>query len=279
MIRAGKLEPRLLKQYSSSQDFNVNDSKLRTFPRKNMKKDKYLDYIPFTWIGCNNKGVFLRTDLLWDMMMISMLNYQVDEFVETVTGKEFSGDLTTIEHLIRSLFNSEDTASSSNGDTSTSSNGSMNGHDAREKAAQTEKCDGEGSDSSLQSIKHTLTNVSKYLAEELCAHLATMCRMSNDYGSLARDEAEKNLNSINFPEFNMAEDLVHAEKGEKLSDLERRKMELLELIGYERSCLMAAKEKLFPLLSACIRDVMNVFIDVTDLYGQIYVARDIASRM
>jgi hypothetical protein len=28
-----------------------------------------------------------------------------------------------------------------------------------------------------------------------------MCRMYNDYGSVARDKAERNLNSVNFPEF------------------------------------------------------------------------------
>lgn len=32
-------------------------------------------------------------------------------------------------------------------------------------------------------------------------HLGRMCRQYNDYGSLARDQEERNLNSLNFPEF------------------------------------------------------------------------------
>lgn len=41
----------------------------------------------------------------------------------------------------------------------------------------------------------------KYLAQDLCRHLSTMCRMYDDFGSLARDRAETDLNSVNFPEF------------------------------------------------------------------------------
>lgn len=45
------------------------------------------------------------------------------------------------------------------------------------------------------------TALTKYLSAELGQHLAVMCRMYNDYGSLARNKAEKNPNSVNFPEF------------------------------------------------------------------------------
>ncbi|KAG8630148.1 hypothetical protein KVT40_001767 [Elsinoe batatas] len=41
----------------------------------------------------------------------------------------------------------------------------------------------------------------KYLAAAAARHLTTMCRISNDYGSLARDTAERNVNSMHFPEF------------------------------------------------------------------------------
>ncbi|KAF5877459.1 putative ent-kaurene synthase protein [Botrytis fragariae] len=65
--------------------------RLNIFPRHNMAEDKYLEYIPFTWTGCNNKGIFLETDLIWDMM--------ADEFMEAVLGHNGSA-----KHLIRSLF-------------------------------------------------------------------------------------------------------------------------------------------------------------------------------
>lgn len=45
------------------------------------------------------------------------------------------------------------------------------------------------------------TLYAKYTAQTLCMHLGRMCRQYNDYGSLARDQEERNLNSLNFPEF------------------------------------------------------------------------------
>jgi hypothetical protein len=50
-----------------------------------MSEDKYLDYIPITWTGVNAAGGFpLSSKTIWDMMVISMLNYQADEYMESV---------------------------------------------------------------------------------------------------------------------------------------------------------------------------------------------------
>lgn len=93
------------------------------------------------------------------------------------------------------------------------------------------------------------------------------------------------MNCVNFPEFESCEGEIQVEKegnrdrGDGGSDLERRKKELFDLAEYERSCVVTVQEKLFPLLREEIRLVLGVFVEVTDLYGQIYVARDIASRM
>lgn len=58
-----------------------------------------------------------------------------------------------------------------------------------------------------------------------------MCRQYNDYGSIARDRAERNLDSINFSEFG-------ASGGEVGVDVdERLKEELLWIAEYERECL------------------------------------------
>ena len=40
-----------------------------------------------------------------------------------------------------------------------------------------------------------------YPAQDAYKHLTTTCRQYNDHGSVARDRAEKNANSGNFPEF------------------------------------------------------------------------------
>lgn len=43
-----------------------------------------------------------------------------------------------------------------------------------------------------------------YVAEAMVRSLASLCRMYNDYGSIARDASEGNLNSVNFAEFYLA---------------------------------------------------------------------------
>lgn len=40
----------------------------------------------------------------------------------------------------------------------------------------------------------------QYYSASIARHLATMCRQYNDYGSIARDTEEANLNSLDFTE-------------------------------------------------------------------------------
>ena len=115
----------------------------------------------------------------------------------------------------------------------------------------------------------------KYVAEAMCRHLAVLCRMYNDYGSLRRDRDEKNLNSINFLDFHGAVETT---------DEAALKARLYALAEYERGNVERAFVRLQELAqeSNVQRRMINkirVFINVTDLYGQIYIARDIASRM
>lgn len=106
-------------------------------------------------------------------------------------------------------------------------------------------------------------------------HLAVMCRM---YGSIARDRDEENLNSVNFPEFASA----GLDKSSK-SDRARRKA-LFTVAEYERANMEFGLSKLRELVGedkrkTRVMEKIQMFCSVTDLYGQIYVARDIASRM
>lgn len=127
----------------------------------------------------------------------------------------------------------------------------------------------------------------KYFAQALCRHLSTMCRMYNDYGSLERDAAEGNLSSLNFPEF-----AAHSGLGPATATAtaDRKKRELYKLAEYERGCMDEALARLdreagaAPSLAARRAErrklaIWRVFVDVTDLHGQIYVVRDIASRI
>lgn len=114
------------------------------------------------------------------------------------------------------------------------------------------------------------TSVDRYLGQAACGHLATLCRMYNDYGSLARDRAEMNLNCLNFPEFHTGD----GPRGE-----EALKRELFRLAEYERDCLVLTVKRM---TTACHEELVRfvqTFVNVTDMYGQIYVERDVASRL
>jgi hypothetical protein len=59
------------------------------FPRQEKLNYKYLEYIPFTWIAPNRKNHYpLSNNLLWEMMMIALLDYQLDEFMEIVFDQD-----------------------------------------------------------------------------------------------------------------------------------------------------------------------------------------------
>ncbi|KAK1951962.1 aphidicolan-16beta-ol synthase [Colletotrichum sublineola] len=118
----------------------------------------------------------------------------------------------------------------------------------------------------------------KYYAADMCLHLASMCRMYNDHGSAARDGLEKNVNSLHFPEFAQTQGDVPPSDS------------LFKLAEYERSCWQtallrleaaSAEEPNISLRRTKERRMadLRTFMDTVDLYGQIYVVKDIASRM
>ena len=125
----------------------------------------------------------------------------------------------------------------------------------------------------------------KYIGQDLASRLAVMCRQYNDYGSLSRDRIEGNLNSVNFPEFHTGNRRVGAGMGggkgksEEEGEEGRRKEALFKIAEYEREGIRQAQQALEKRVEMRVMRLMDVFVGVTDLYGQIYVARDIASRM
>lgn len=115
----------------------------------------------------------------------------------------------------------------------------------------------------------------RYLLEDAGHHLAAMCRQYNDFGSLDRDLQENNLNSINFPEFGKISLTATNSSKEFYPAL---KVSLLGIAEYERRCLDMILGELRPSLDTDVLEKLKLFVDVTDLYGQIYVARDIGIR-
>ncbi|KAF9773796.1 hypothetical protein IL306_008324 [Fusarium sp. DS 682] len=120
----------------------------------------------------------------------------------------------------------------------------------------------------------------KYLISSVMRHATNMCRMYNDYGSIARDNAERNVNSIHFPEFSSCDG--------KPQDLDNRKKRVGEIAKYEHDCLNRALEALEkqcqedggdcpPSAQARKLEIVKLFCDVTDLYDQLYVIKDLSS--
>ncbi|KKY15986.1 putative ent-kaurene synthase [Diplodia seriata] len=248
----------------------LRERHLDVFPREGLEEERYLELIPFTWTGCNNRcGTFASASFLYEMMVISLLNYQADEFMEAAAGPAFAEDLDELRRRIESLFAADDDDEgerktnppkrpheTTNGDShvemslngTTESSGSegdvlsplarfvdhvlthpavaaASAHDAAqvrrelrtfllahvaqasdnarfvaEKEGNSGGGGGGGSTNKDEEDCFPLVS-QKYFAADLCRHLATMCRMYNDYGSVRRDRVEGNLNSVDFAEF------------------------------------------------------------------------------
>ena len=94
--------------------------------------------------------------------------------------------------------------------------------------------------------------------------------MYNGCGSVIRDRQEKNPNSLSFPEFHLAQS---PEEDEVLKE------RLMSLAAFERKHLGLTIGELEHESQESIMRFMRFFINVVDLHGQIYVAKDIGSRV
>ncbi|KAI8959964.1 Ent-kaurene synthase [Daldinia sp. FL1419] len=134
--------------------------------------------------------------------------------------------------------------------------------------------------------------LAEYLGQDLCRHLAVMCRQYNDYGSVERDLAEHSLNSINFPEFhedsgcntekkdgevpgNSSGGSAHCQSQVQEANLGHALRGLFDIATYERECLEHTVNRLRPEITPKTARELELFVKVTDLHGQIYVVKDI----
>jgi hypothetical protein len=139
----------------------------------------------------------------------------------------------------------------------------------------------------------------EYLLESLRGSLAALCRIYNDFGSVKRDRDEGNLNSVDFFFALIASSsfcasatpatLAPTTNGNKVngngatehkqddSEFEAERA-LWAVARLERENLDRCLERLEKLMAPGMLKVLRVFVDVTDLFGQIYVAEDIGSR-
>ncbi|KKY33775.1 putative terpene synthase family protein [Diaporthe ampelina] len=358
-------------QFSS----RLGRSGLDILTRKNTGEGKYLAYIPFTWISISNGSRRISLSSQWGMMVCSLLNFQIDEFIEFSVAQEYNKSIGHLKTVARRLCTpqilSVAVSSMQKSDSKKSLNGNHNGeqigngdqnspdskgdeatHEAEDKLSQfvnhflrhpsvvqsptwmqswlaqqlqrclqahlthLEDCQefagpspqgndqatkpwtyfdwvhstpadsttakfsfvfylclalGEGGDKLLgDSDKKGASYFPRYVAEDMCAHLSAMCRQQNDYGSLARDRAEGNLNSADFSDLYLGVIDAEADK-----DARAAKKMLLDVAAYEHACLENAMAELGRYLDQGVMDAIRVLIEVTDLYGQIYIVRDL----
>lgn len=83
----------------------IHKHRLDVFPPKNMDPDDiYIGLIPFTWTAPSNKNmIFASPESLYSMMMVSVFDYQADEFIEAVAGLEFATDLPGLVDVIQEI--------------------------------------------------------------------------------------------------------------------------------------------------------------------------------
>ncbi|KAI5925012.1 Ent-kaurene synthase [Camillea tinctor] len=369
--------------------------RLEIFPRTAMGEDKYLTFIPLTWTSCNAlEGSPVSLSDLQEMMVLSMLNYQVDEYMESIIEREFQGEFRLIRTIIQRLCTEispirQACANTTEEDIEPILNtGLVDGeHDAlksieiilrkyithilchkkvlmshetlQERLASelqtfllahvtqaennhqfVRQCDQQSTRSRSEAITafqinshdsdgnkqawldyvnpgrtfynwvrstsadHTscpfsfvffnclvttsgekgifATATTAYVSEDLCRHLASLCRMYNDFGSVSRDAVENNLNSVNFPEFHHNSSSMRSGTAGKYENttLSQAKDELMGIAEYERQGLDMALAKLKEgIENEKLMKALGLFISVTDLFGHIYIQKDIATRM
>ncbi|KAF5618361.1 ent-kaur-16-ene synthase [Fusarium sp. NRRL 52700] len=338
--------------------------RVEIFPRDKIKidEDKYLSIIPFTWIGCNNRSrTFASNRWLYDMMYLSLLGYQIDEYMEAVAGPVFSDisllhqtidkiiDKTsvksagthgpvrngnghqqespnigqvkdTLTRFTKSVLNHKDVLRSSPSDqdtlrqefrtfmhahvTQVEDNSRFSKQASSDVFSSPDKSffqwvNSTGGSHVACAYSFAFSNclmsanllrgreafpsaTQKYLIASVMRHATNMCRIYNDFGSIARDNAERNVNSMHFPEFAGCEGTTQT--------VDERKKRLSQIGRYEQACLDRALE---ALEKECRDDagecagsremrklkIVKLFCDVTDLYDQLYVIKDLSSSM
>ena len=83
----------------------IRDVRYAVFPSDNLADDQHYAYIPFMWISANSfEKRFLGAEYLRQMMILSMLNRQFEEYMVKVVGETFAGCMFEIEDIIQSIF-------------------------------------------------------------------------------------------------------------------------------------------------------------------------------
>ncbi|KAF2018552.1 hypothetical protein BU24DRAFT_418075 [Aaosphaeria arxii CBS 175.79] len=130
------------------------------------------------------------------------------------------------------------------------------------------------------------------------SHAGKQLRMFNDYGSIARDAAERNLNSVDFPEFfsdgtqtqtqPCGIPIEKTSQGKGSNDVDSfevtmRKQTLLDAAMYERMCTEREMDDLYlelakdGLIGERLAKWVEVYYAGGDLFSDMYLVRDVTN--
>lgn len=183
-----------------------------------MSRDKYLDFIPVIWAMCNSKGEHaLPAKVVRDMAWLSLLNYQMDEFMETVVGQLDDRHIEILITALRKEFGYD------NDRISIHLNQNEEGHedDKSQRAAESSKLQN-GSDSATyhnassgeklvsSSVEHVLTVLHRYITH-IRTHEAVLASPPHVQSSLAHElhafllaHISHNTDNITFQQSNLS---------------------------------------------------------------------------
>lgn len=83
----------------------MRDVRYAVFPSDDLADDKHFGYIPFMWISANSaEKRLIGTEFLYQMMILSVLTRQFEEYMVNVVGELFAGCMFEIEDIIQSIF-------------------------------------------------------------------------------------------------------------------------------------------------------------------------------
>jgi hypothetical protein len=127
-----------------------------------------------------------------------------------------------------------------------------------------------------------LRRAAALVIQYLFSPLGSLGRQYDDYGSVARDRAEGNLNRLNFPEFHQPQ-LQESEEQEIRDEIAIKK-DLFFIAEYERECLDLVVGKFECRIKAVHvwrleSQGFESFIRTVGLYRQIYATKNITNRV
>lgn len=342
------------------------------FDRLNMKKDNYFEFIAMTFACANNlRGSFLKASVIFEMMVVVLRVYQVDEYVEHVIGGEYGADMEETKLIVDRIFQimphkhscpsyksrpsdlghnngfvkpekNHDSVpygevKTANGDTNASTIHhhlstfvcsilcnpfvcSATDPDRNLLAYELRQCllahfmqiehskeflTGETTQRSVpngsfynwvrttaashscaplslaflrcltaEPKRQSTSPLEQYLIQDLWTHFSVKARMENDRASLQRDREEKNLNSLDFPEFesNTATSGIALHKQQKAA--------LTSIVDYERRCIEHGLDVLEEVTAAKSASpdlvALKFYNFLCDIYSDVYAMKDIS---